>query len=57
MDNRTCLAIRATDGLVFAVEKLTPSRLLVPSANPRIQTIDLHVGVVLISLFKWKIYI
>ncbi|KAK9474409.1 nucleophile aminohydrolase [Dipodascopsis tothii] len=41
----TCVAIKCADGVVFAVEKLVSSKLLVPGANRKIQTIDRHVGV------------
>lgn len=34
------------DGIVLAVEKLIHSKLLVPGANRRIQTIDRHIGMV-----------
>ena len=34
------------DGVVLAVEKLVHSKLLVPEANRRIQTIDKHIGLV-----------
>ena len=34
------------DGVVLAVEKLIHSKLLVPAANRRIQTIDKHIGLV-----------
>ncbi len=44
--NRTALAIKAKDGVVLAVEKLVASKLLVPGANRRIQTVGMHVGAV-----------
>lgn len=37
------------DGIVLAVEKLVQSKLLVPGANKRIATVDLHAGVVSLS--------
>jgi len=40
----TAIAIRVKDGVVFAVEKVITSKLLVPGANRRIQTIDRHIG-------------
>lgn len=43
---RTCLGIRAKDGIVLACEKLVPSKLLVPGSNRRIMTVDEHVGFV-----------
>lgn len=47
MDNSgTAIGLRCKDGLVLAVEKLVQSKLLVPGANKRIATVDLHAGVV-----------
>jgi hypothetical protein len=43
---RTAIALRVKDGVVLAVEKLVHSKLLVPGANRRIQTIDRHIGLV-----------
>lgn len=43
---RTAIGLRVKDGVVLAVEKLVHSKLLVPEANRRIQTIDRHIGVV-----------
>ncbi|KAL5527643.1 hypothetical protein ACEPAG_6444 [Sanghuangporus baumii] len=40
----TAIGIRVKDGVVLAVEKLVQSKLLVPGANRRIQTIDRHIG-------------
>ena len=42
----TVIGLRCKDGVVLAVEKLVQSKLLVPGANRRIATIDLHAGVV-----------
>lgn len=42
----TSIGIKCEDGVVFATEKLVTSKLLLPNANRRIQTIDRHVGVV-----------
>lgn len=42
----TSIGIKCTDGVVFAVEKLITSKLLVPKKNVKIQTIDRHVGCV-----------
>jgi 20S proteasome subunit alpha 7 len=42
----TCIGIRAKDGIVLAHEKLLASKLLLPGANNRIQSVDLHVGMV-----------
>lgn len=41
----TAVAFKFSDGVVFAVEKLINSKLLVPGKNNRIQTVDRHVGV------------
>ena len=38
--------MRVKDGVVLAVEKLVTSKLLLPGANRRIQTVDRHMGVV-----------
>ncbi|KIY73758.1 20S proteasome subunit [Cylindrobasidium torrendii FP15055 ss-10] len=40
----TAIGLRVKDGIVFAVEKLVHSKLLVPGANRRIMTVDRHVG-------------
>ncbi|KAH7887866.1 proteasome subunit alpha type-3 [Phlebopus sp. FC_14] len=40
----TAIGLRVKDGVVLAVEKLIHSKLLVPGANRRIQTIDRHIG-------------
>ncbi|SCU79877.1 LAME_0B00760g1_1 [Lachancea meyersii CBS 8951] len=40
----TSVGIKCKDGVVFAVEKLITSKLLVPGKNRKIQTIDRHVG-------------
>ena len=40
------IGLRVKDGVVFAVEKLVHSKLLMPGANRRIQTIDRHIGLV-----------
>ncbi|CAO3627963.1 nucleophile aminohydrolase [Cunninghamella echinulata] len=42
----TALGIRAKDGVVLGVEKLIQSKLLVAGANKRIQSADLHIGMV-----------
>ncbi|KAI5476156.1 20S proteasome subunit alpha 7 [Pseudohyphozyma bogoriensis] len=41
----TAIGLRCKDGVVLAVEKLVQSKLLVPGANKRIATVDLHAGV------------
>jgi len=40
----TAIGLRVKDGIVLAVENLVHSKLLVPNANRRIQTIDRHIG-------------
>ncbi|KIL68152.1 hypothetical protein M378DRAFT_191159 [Amanita muscaria Koide BX008] len=40
----TAIGLRVKGGVVLAVEKLVHSKLLVPGANRRIQTIDKHIG-------------
>ena len=44
----TCIGIKAIDGIVLAHEKLVQSKLLVKEANNRIQTIDMHIGFVVL---------
>ncbi|KAE9410295.1 20S proteasome subunit [Gymnopus androsaceus JB14] len=40
----TAIGLRVKDGVVLAVEKLVHSKLLIPDANRRIQTLDRHIG-------------
>lgn len=40
----TAIGLRVKDGVVLAVEKVVHSKLLVPGANRRIQTVDRHIG-------------
>ncbi|CEP64879.1 proteasome core particle subunit alpha 7 LALA0_S14e01332g [Lachancea lanzarotensis] len=40
----TAVGIKCKDGVIFAVEKLITSKLLVPGKNRKIQTIDRHIG-------------
>lgn len=42
----TSIGIKCNDGVVFAVEKLITSKLLVPKKNTKIQVIDRHIGCV-----------
>jgi 20S proteasome alpha/beta subunit len=42
----TAIGLRVKDGVILAVEKLVTSKLLLPGANRRIQTVDKHMGVV-----------
>jgi len=43
---RTAIGLKVKDGIVLAVEKLIHSKLLMPEANRRIQTVDRHIGLV-----------
>lgn len=43
---RTAIGLRVKDGIVLAVEKLIHSKLLIPEANRRIQSVDKHIGMV-----------
>ena len=43
---RTAIGLRVKDGIVLAVEKLIHSKLLIPEANRRIQSVDRHIGIV-----------
>jgi 20S proteasome alpha/beta subunit len=47
---RTAIGLRVKDGVVLGVEKLVQSKLLVAGANRRIQSADLHIGMVRWSL-------
>lgn len=38
------VGVRVRDGIVFGVEKLTVSKMMVSSSNKRIYNIDTHVG-------------
>ncbi|KAF9535117.1 20S proteasome subunit [Crepidotus variabilis] len=40
----TVIGLKVKDGIVLAVENLIHSKLLVPEANRRIQTVDRHIG-------------
>eukprot|EP00918_Siedleckia_nematoides_P062673 GHVU01136621.1.p1 GENE.GHVU01136621.1~~GHVU01136621.1.p1 ORF type:complete len:258 (+),score=22.60 GHVU01136621.1:32-775(+) len=40
----TAIGLRVKYGIVLAVEKLVHSKLLIPDANRRIQTLDRHIG-------------
>lgn len=42
----TSIGIKCNDGVVFAVEKLITSKLLVPQKNVKIQVVDRHIGCV-----------
>jgi 20S proteasome subunit alpha 7 len=45
----TAIGIRCKDGVVLALEKLVSSKLLKPSANKRIATVDRNIGLVRLS--------
>lgn len=47
----TAIGIKCKDGIVLAVEKLIPSKLLVSKSNRRILTADRHIGVATAGLF------
>ncbi|KAH3900367.1 probable Probable proteasome subunit alpha type-7 [Saccharomycodes ludwigii] len=40
----TSIGLKCEDGVVFGVEKIITSKLLVPKKNKKIQTIDRHIG-------------
>jgi len=46
----TAIGLRCKDGIVLAVEKLVLSKLVIPSSNRRIETVDVHIGVVTAGL-------
>lgn len=46
--------MRCKDGIVLAVEKLVQSKLLVPGANKRIASVDLHAGLVRLGSFRFS---
>ncbi|TFK55815.1 N-terminal nucleophile aminohydrolase [Heliocybe sulcata] len=53
----TIIGLRVKDGVIIAVENLVHSKLLVPGANRRIQTVDRHMGLVrTISLFLLTVH-
>lgn len=41
----TSIGIKCKDGVVLAVQKIVGSKLLVPNANKRIQTVDKNMGI------------
>ena len=43
---RTCVGVRCKDGIVLAVEKLLPTKMLLASSNRKIFHVDDHIGVV-----------
>ena len=48
--DRTAVAIRGKDGVVFAVEKIVRSKLYERTANKRIFSVDKHVGMAVAGL-------
>lgn len=46
----TAIGVRCKDGVVLAVEKLIPSKMLVRKSNKRIYTVDEHCGMALAGL-------
>jgi 20S proteasome subunit alpha 7 len=51
-NDSTVIGLRVKDGIVFAVEKLVQSKLLVPGSNRRIQMVEEHAGLVSLVLFS-----
>lgn len=51
----TSIGIRCKDGVVLALEKLIPSKLLKKDANKRIATVDSNIGIVWLSIdLSWR---
>lgn len=48
----TAIGLRTRDGVVFGVENLIQSKLLVPGSNQRIHQIDRHVGMTTAGLIS-----
>jgi len=48
----TAVAVRCKDGVVFAVEKLIRSKMLVEGSNRRIHTVASHVGMACTGLYS-----
>jgi len=46
----TVIALRGSDGVIFAVEKLVTSKLYEPGANKRIFNVDRHIGMAVAGL-------
>eukprot|EP01088_Endostelium_zonatum_P016022 TRINITY_DN4150_c0_g1_i1.p1 TRINITY_DN4150_c0_g1~~TRINITY_DN4150_c0_g1_i1.p1 ORF type:complete len:252 (-),score=67.13 TRINITY_DN4150_c0_g1_i1:57-812(-) len=46
----TAIALRVKDGVVFAVEKIVVSKMLEPTSNRRIHTVDSHIGMAISGL-------
>ena len=54
MYSRTAIGLCVKHGVVLAVEKLVHSKLLVPDANRRIQTIGRHIGLVSSFILQYR---
>lgn len=48
---RTAIGLRVKGGVVLAVEKLVQSKLVIPGSNKRIQSADIHIGIVSCLLY------
>lgn len=46
----TAIGLRGKDGVVFAVEKIVPSKLYEKKANKRIFSVDRHIGMAVTGL-------
>jgi len=46
----TAIGLRVKDGVVFAVEKIVISKMLEPTSNKRIHTVDKHAGMAIAGL-------
>lgn len=49
------IGLKLKDGVLFAVEKIVTSKLLVPGANKRIASVDTHIGLVGVPRFSFKL--
>ena len=48
-NSSTAVAFRVKDGIVFGIEKLIVSKMLVPGSNRRISAVSNHAGMVTCS--------
>ncbi|GMH34431.1 hypothetical protein BSKO_02265 [Bryopsis sp. KO-2023] len=46
----TMIGVKCRDGVVLGLEKLVPSKLLVPGSNKRIYHVDKHIGAAVVGL-------
>lgn len=51
VDLRTAIALRGSDGVVFAVEKLVTSKLHEDGTGKRLFSIENHIGMVIIVIY------